>query len=144
MDPFADIVNSSEPQETTGLTTKVSDGSDSASATNMNTDFLDDEEIGFRDHSEARILAPIANPQNSKEQPKIALTRPSDQDDFLKSSKVWRCLSCLHLGEYSKYFNVTTKEVKQRLKYTLYGHFTGMPRPSFINEQTYTGLAAQS
>ena len=50
----------------------------------------------------------------------------------------------MHLGEYSKFFNVTTKDVVERLKYTTYGHFTGMPRPSFINEQTYSGMSAQS
>ncbi len=118
--------------------------SGASSATTMHTDFLDDDEIALRDHSEARILTPVANPKNSSEQPKINLVRTDDKDDFLKSSKVWRCLSCLHLGEYSKYFNVTTKEVVERLKYTAYGHFTVMQRPSFINEQTYQGLSAQS
>ena len=38
----------------------------------------------------------------------------------------------MHLGEYSKYFNITTADVGKRLRYTIYGHFTGMQRPSFI------------
>ena len=93
----------------------------------------------LRDHSEATVL--INNPYNQEEQPKINLTRansdnaiPDDSGDFLKTSRLWRCLACLKLGDYSKYFNVSTKDVGARLKYTLYGHYTGMARPSFINE----------
>ena len=99
----------------------------------------------LRDHSEATVL--ISNPHDQEEKPKINLTRqtanaiPDDSGDFLKTSRVWRCLSCLKLGDYSKYFNVSTKDVGARLKYTLYGHYLGMARPSFINEQTYSGLA---
>ena len=39
---------------------------------------------------------------------------------------------------------MSTKDVGSRLKYTLYGHYLGMARPSFINEQTYSGMAGQS
>ena len=38
-------------------------------------------------------------------------------------------MACFNLGDYAQYFNVTTNDVKERLKYTLIGHFTGMPRP---------------
>ena len=62
-------------------------------------------------------------------------------DNFLQSSFVWRCLSFLHLGDASKYFDVTTEEVKERLKFTLYGHFIGARRPSQIVEQTEDGQA---
>lgn len=51
------------------------------------------------------------------------------ENDFIGSSKIWRLLSCLKLGDYHKYFNVSTEEVKQRLKYAMMGHFTGMERP---------------
>ena len=54
---------------------------------------------------------------------------------------MWRFLSCLQLGDYSQYFNVTTKEVTTRLKYTIYGHYTGMQRPSFTNSHSnYQGV----
>ena len=56
-------------------------------------------------------------------------------DNFLQNSFVWRCLKCLNLGDYSKYFDVTTEEVKERLKFTLYGHFVGAKRPSQIVDQ---------
>ena len=113
----------------------------------LDTDFMADDEISLRDHTEAQVL--INNPYDKQEQPKMNLVRasafvPDDKDDFIKSSKVWRCLACIKLGDYSKYFNVTTTEVVSRLKYTFYGHYTGMQRPSFINEQTYQGLAVQS
>lgn len=60
------------------------------------------------------------------------------------SSRLWCCLTCLRCGIKSKYFNATTKDVASRLKYTLYGHFTGMERPFFNNEQVYQDLAVQS
>ena len=56
------------------------------------------------------------------------------QDSFLQQSWVWRCLSCVNLGDYTQYFDVTTKDVLARLKYTLIGHFTNMPRPSHISQ----------
>ena len=51
--------------------TKLSDGSEGANSTQgvMTTDFLEDEEIGFRDHSEAKVLTPIVNPYNQEEKP---------------------------------------------------------------------------
>ena len=49
--------------------TKMSDGSEGANSTQgvMSTDILEDEEIGFRDHSEAKVLTPIVNPYNQNE-----------------------------------------------------------------------------
>lgn len=52
----------------------------------MNTDFLGDDEIGLRDHSESKILTPITNPNNQGEKPRINLVRndaPEGQTDFL-------------------------------------------------------------
>ena len=124
---------------------KTEASSQQPQATIQNTDFLQDEDVLLRDHSEATVL--ISNPHDQEEKPKINLTRqttnviPDDSGDFLKTSRVWRCLACLKLGDYSKYFNVSTKDVGARLKYTLYGHYLGMARPSFINEQTYSGMA---
>lgn len=121
---------------------KTATNSNMATASNssssvLDTDFMGDDEVMLRDHTEAQVL--IANPYDKEEEPKMNLIRasafvPDDKDDFIKSSKVWRCLACIKLGDYSKYFNVNTKEVASRLKYTLYGHYTGMQRPSFINE----------
>lgn len=109
-------------------------------------DFLQDDTVMLRDHSDATVL--INNPYNQEEKPKISLVRsnviPDDTNDFIKTSKVWRCLSCLRLGDYSKYFNVSTQDVASRLRYTLYGHYTGMKRPTFVAESTYTGVAMQS
>ena len=53
---------------------------------------------------------------------------------------MWRCLSCFNLGDYGKYFDVSTKDVLARLRYTLIGHFTQMPRPSNIDQQSYHGV----
>ena len=49
--------------------TKLSDGSEGANSSTgvMTTDILEDEEIGFRDHSDAKVLTPIANPYNQNE-----------------------------------------------------------------------------
>ena len=49
--------------------TKLSDGSEGANSTTgvMTTDFLEDDEIGLRDHSDARVLTPISNPYNQSE-----------------------------------------------------------------------------
>ena len=117
------------------METKASDNSNDASSALMQVDFLADDEIGLRDHSESQVITPITNPMRAEEKPKINLTRVDDPSaEFLQSSRVWRCLSCLKLGDYSKYFDTTSKEVGTRLKYTLYGHYTGMQRPSFINE----------
>ena len=61
--------------------TKASDGSDSNAE--MTTDFLQDDEVGLRDHSEARVLTPIVNPYNSAEKPKMNLVRDEGQDSFI-------------------------------------------------------------
>ena len=48
------------------MDTRTSDETDlMGSNSTLHTDFLNDDEIGLRDHSEARILAPIANPNNT-------------------------------------------------------------------------------
>ena len=83
------------------------------------TDFLQDEDVLLRDHCEATVL--IDNPNNREEKPKINLVRqndsiPDDKDDFLKTSKLWRCLSCLKLGDYSDRINIFNACVmKERL-----------------------------
>ena len=100
-----------EPQEDlVSFPTRGSDGSDSSrdqASTMLETvDFLQDDEIGLRDHSESQVITPISNPysKGTDKKPEFNLVSSHEsagQDDFLKSSRVWRCLSCLHLGEYS-------------------------------------------
>mmetsp|Transcript_14048 Transcript_14048/g.17756 ORF Transcript_14048/g.17756 Transcript_14048/m.17756 type:complete len:135 (+) Transcript_14048:58-462(+) len=66
------------------LNTKVSDGSDTNSTSAaMTTDFLEDDEVGLRDHSEAQVLTPVANPYNQAEKPKINLVRDEGQESFI-------------------------------------------------------------
>ena len=52
---------SDEPQEMAKADTKVTDYHSNASS-NLETDFLGDDEIGLRDHSNAHVLNPIKNP----------------------------------------------------------------------------------
>ena len=66
--------------------TKASGGSDtdrSDSGMTNTVDFLADDEVGLRDHSEARVLTPIANPYNQEEKPKMNLVRDGGQESFL-------------------------------------------------------------
>lgn len=134
IDMNAFVMDDEEDTETGGdseqapLATKHSDGSDTNSSHAVTTvDFLEDDEIGLRDHSEASVLtSQITNPYNLKEKPKINLVRDEGHESFFQNSFVWRCLACINLGDYTQYFDVTTKDVLLRLKYTLVGHFTRM------------------
>lgn len=116
------------------------------------SEFFPDEVIGLREHSEASVLIPVTNPTHptnpyqKEEKPIFNLVRSNEtvQSDFLKTSKLWRCLECLNLDEYNKYFDVTTQEVVDRLKYTLYGHYLGMKPVAFTNQTSYQNVNAQT
>ncbi len=74
-----------EPQEENATSrTKISDGSDQSHGNSLQTDFLADDEIGLRDHSEATVLTPIVNPygEERKTQFNLVSHEPS-KDDFL-------------------------------------------------------------
>jgi hypothetical protein len=99
---------------------------------------MDDELVGLRTYSsgESQVLISNAKPKTQPAAKQVPInlvrntTNSSTSGGFLPGdSSLWRCLSCINLGSYQKYFDVTTAQVKERIYFAMVGHFTGMQRP---------------
>jgi hypothetical protein len=56
-------------------------------------------------------------------------------DGFFESdSRLVKCFSCCSVTDYQKYFDVTTDQVIQRLRFAIMGHFSGAQREKQLGQ----------
>jgi hypothetical protein len=87
------------------------------------------EDVQMRTFEDAEALLPAKNvpiPIN------LVRTRNSHEGFFPDDSYLVRCFRCIKVSDYTKYFEVTTLQVKERLRFALIGHFVGMNRPNMV------------
>jgi hypothetical protein len=87
------------------------------------------EDVQMRTFEDAEALLP------AKTEPipiNLVRTRNSHEGFFPDDSYLVRCFSCIKVSDYTRYFEVTTFQVKERLRFALIGHFVGMNRPNMV------------
>ena len=87
------------------------------------------EDVSLRTFEDAEALLPAKTEQIPIN---LVRTRNSHEGFFPDDSYLVRCFSCIKVSDYTKYFDVTTVQVKERLRFALTGHFVGMERPNVL------------
>ena len=87
------------------------------------------EDVSLRTFEDAEALLPAKTEQIPIN---LVRTRNSHEGFFPDDSYLVRCFNCIKVSDYTKYFDVTTVQVKERLQFALTGHFVGMERPNVL------------